>query len=162
MRARLGTMAVLIGLGLTTLGVAGVKAQEGPPPPGFYNQPWTQAPGSYRDDISRRGFHDGIEGARKDFQNHRPPNVNNRDEYRHPSVGGSARHAYRQAFAQGYQVGVQRIYNGRGTSLQPGVAEKGDPHLAGLLFFGGHDRLSKRDKDAQARAQHGKLHCVMV
>jgi hypothetical protein len=39
--------------------------------------------------------------------------VENRDEYRHPNVGGSARHAYRQAFRQGYQVGVQRIYNGR-------------------------------------------------
>ena len=112
MRGRLGTMAVLIGLGLTTLGVAGVKAQEGPPPPGYYNQRWTQAPDQYRSDIGRKGFHDGIEGARRDFQNHRPPNVNNRDEYRHPSVGGAARHAYRQAFRQGYQVGVQRIYNG--------------------------------------------------
>ena len=115
MRAKLGTMAVLIGLGLTTLGVAGVKAQEGPaPPPGYYNQPWTRSPDQYRSDIGRRGFHDGIEGARRDFQNHRPPNVNNRDEYRHPSVGGQARHEYREAFRRGYQVGVQNIYNGNG------------------------------------------------
>src|SRR6201986_45214 len=109
MRARLGTMAILIGLGLTTIGVAGAKAQETPPPPGFYNQPWPQPRGSYREEISRPGFLDGIEGARRDFQNHRPPNVNNRDEYRHPPVGGGARHAYRASFRQGYQVGVQRI-----------------------------------------------------
>jgi hypothetical protein len=106
-------MAILIGLGLTTIGVVGAKAQEGPPPPGYYNQPWTQPPSSYRDDISRRGFHDGIEGARRDFQNHRQPNVNNRDEYRHPSVSGPERRQYRDAFRRGYQTGVQRIYSGR-------------------------------------------------
>ncbi|HEX6495259.1 MAG TPA: hypothetical protein VF018_07250 [Acidobacteriaceae bacterium] len=109
MRARLGMMAVLIGLGLTTIGVAGARAQEGPPPPGYYNQPWTQYPGEYRSDISRRGFHDGIEGARRDFDNHRPPNVNNRDEYRHPDVPHEVRHEYREAFRRGYQVGVEHM-----------------------------------------------------
>jgi hypothetical protein len=113
MRAILGTMAILIGLGLTTIGVTGAKAQETPPPPGFYNQSWTHAPDSYRDEVSQRGFHDGIEGARRDFQNHRPPNVNNRDEFRHPPVQGSARSRYREAFRRGYDTGVQRIYNGR-------------------------------------------------
>lgn len=112
MRARLGTMALLIGLGLTTIGVAGAKAQEGPPPSGYYNQPWTQAPGDYRSDIARRGFHDGIEGARRDFENHRPPNVNNRDEYRHPDVPHDARHEYREAFRRGYQEGVEHMMNG--------------------------------------------------
>jgi hypothetical protein len=113
MRARLGTMALVIGLGLTTFGTTGALAQEGPPPSGYYNQPWTHAPDDYRNDIDRRGFHDGIEGARKDFQNHRPPNVENRDEYRHPNVGGQARQEYREAFRRGYNVGVQNIYNGR-------------------------------------------------
>jgi hypothetical protein len=112
MRARLGMMAILIGLGLTTIGVAGAKAQEGPPPQGYYNQPWTQNPDEYRSDIGRRGFHDGIEGARRDFENHRQPNVNNREEYRHPSVGGRDRHEYREAFRRGYDVGVQHIMNG--------------------------------------------------
>jgi hypothetical protein len=112
MRARLGTMAILIGLGLTTIGVAGAKAQEGAPPPGYYNQPWTQSPGDYRSDIARRGFHDGIEGARRDFENHRPPNVNNRDEFRHPDVPHDARHEYREAFRRGYQEGVEHMMNG--------------------------------------------------
>jgi hypothetical protein len=112
MRARFGMMAILIGLGLTTIGVAGAKAQEGPPPPGYYNQPWTQNSDEYRSDIGRRGFHDGIEGARRDFENHRQPNVNNRDEYRHPNVGGRDRHEYREAFRRGYDVGVQHIMNG--------------------------------------------------
>jgi hypothetical protein len=88
--------------------------QGGGPPPGYQGgqpQPWEVPPSEFQD-IQRRGFHDGIEGARKDFQNHRPPNVNNRDEYRHPAVPGPARHDYREAFRRGYNVGVQHIMNG--------------------------------------------------
>ena len=100
MRARLGTMALLIGLGMTGLGMStlsvAAKAQEGPPPPGYYNQPWTRVPDDYRNDIARRGYHDGIEGARRDFDNHRQPNVENRDEYRHPDVPHNERHEYQR------------------------------------------------------------------
>jgi hypothetical protein len=107
-------MAILIGMGLTIFEVTGAKAQGPPPgpPPGYYNQQWTQAPGEYRSDISRKGFHDGIEGARKDAENHRPPNVNNRDEFRHPDVPHGARREYRDAFRRGYDVGVQHMTNG--------------------------------------------------
>jgi hypothetical protein len=50
-------------------------------------------------DIQRRGFHDGIEGARRDAENHRQPDVNNRDEYRHPdNVPPQMRRAYREGF----------------------------------------------------------------
>jgi hypothetical protein len=112
MRARLGTMALLIGLGLTTFGTAAKAQGPPPPPPGYYNQPWTRVPDDYRNDIARRGFHDGIEGARRDFENHRQLNVNNRDEYRHPDVPHDARREYRDAFRKGYDVGVQHIMNG--------------------------------------------------
>lgn len=74
--------------------------------------PWEAPPREFRE-IERRGFHDGIEGARKDFGNHRRPDVHNRDEYRNPPVHGADRRAYRRAFERGYQAGVEHIYNGR-------------------------------------------------
>jgi ribosome modulation factor len=101
-----------------TAGTGVMAAQNyGPPgPPPGYGQhgDWENVPPEFRE-IQRRGFHDGIEGARRDFDNHRPPNVNNRDEFRDPKfIARPDRRAYREAFRRGYQVGVQHIYgNGR-------------------------------------------------
>jgi hypothetical protein len=83
----------------------------GPPPPGYDNRgAWDAPPNEYRADIQRRGFRDGIEGARKDFQNHRSPDVNRRDEFRHPQgVPGPLRDQYREAFRHGYDVAVRRM-----------------------------------------------------
>ena len=95
----------------------GFAQQYGPPqgpPPQYGDQDrdrgWEGPPGELNE-VSRRGFRDGIEGARKDFENHRRPDVRNRDEYRHPNVDRRERRAYRQGFQRGYQVGVQHIYN---------------------------------------------------
>jgi hypothetical protein len=58
-----------------------------------------------------QSFHDGIEGAKKDYVNHRPPNVNNRDEYRNPHfIAPPDRRDYRYGFARGYQVAVRHMY----------------------------------------------------
>lgn len=92
---------------------------QGPPPPGYgqgYNQTqgygpgygsqgpggWDAPPSNFTRDIQRHGFHDGIEGARHDAENHRSINVRNRDEYR--NYRGPERRLYRQAFARGYQA----------------------------------------------------------
>jgi hypothetical protein len=56
------------------------------------------------DAIRRQGYQDGIEGARKDYDNHRRPDVNNRDEYRHPHVPSDQQDAYRDGFRHGYQA----------------------------------------------------------
>jgi len=77
-------------------------------------QPWEGPPPEYQRDFERQAFHEGVEGARKDFQNHRRPDVNNRDEYRHPHVPDGEKEAYRAAFSRGYQAGVEHIYNGAG------------------------------------------------
>jgi hypothetical protein len=88
-------------------------ATPGPQPQGFGQDrdDWQRPPDAWND-IQRRGFHDGIEGARKDYENHRRPDVNNRDEYRSPDVPPPLRKAYREGFRRGYNVGMSHIMNG--------------------------------------------------
>lgn len=71
-------------------------------------RPWDAAPNEF-DEIHRQGFRDGIEGARKDFDNHRRPDVENREEYRHPHLPPEEREAYRDGFRRGYQAGVDHL-----------------------------------------------------
>jgi hypothetical protein len=71
---------------------------------------WNSPPQEFRD-IERQGYHDGIEGARKDYDNHRRPDVNNRDEYRHPHVPESARKDYRESFRRGYDTAWDHMMN---------------------------------------------------
>ena len=68
------------------------------------------------DDIRRRGFEDGVEGALKDFGNHRRPDVDNRDEYRHPHVPYQMQDAYRDSFRRGYNRAMDELmgYSNRG------------------------------------------------
>lgn len=102
-------------LALTLLGGPGVVVAQGPPPPGYGRGPgpggWDAPPRAYRG-IQQQGFRDGIEGARKDIENHRRPNVNNRDEYRNPNVPRNVRRDYRNAFRQGYNTGMQHMLHG--------------------------------------------------
>lgn len=96
----------------TGLASAQYYGQPGPPPPGYGQGGWDQAPQEFRDAM-RRGFNDGVNGARKDFENHRQPNVNNRDEYRNPKfIAPPDRHDYREGFRRGYAVAVRHIYGG--------------------------------------------------
>jgi hypothetical protein len=121
MQTRTKTLALLLSAGLLGTGMmlgTQVAKAEGVSPAGYYanggQEPWSEPPGEYRDDVARKGFHDGIEGARRDAQNHRQPNVNNREEYRHPDVSGRDRRTYREAFRRGYETGVQNLMYGRG------------------------------------------------
>jgi len=86
--------------------------QYGPPQQGNYpNEAWA-TPNSEWQAVEQRGFRDGVRGARKDAENHRQPNVNNRDEYRHPDdVPRRDRRAYREGFQRGYWAGVQHLMN---------------------------------------------------
>ena len=82
----------------------GQPVQPAPPPPPMVRGDWNTVPSEFND-AQRHGFLDGIEGARKDFDNHRQPNVENRDEFRHPDVPGALREAYRDGFRRGYARG---------------------------------------------------------
>ncbi|HEU4983703.1 MAG TPA: hypothetical protein VFT88_13565 [Acidobacteriaceae bacterium] len=99
-------------------------AQAAPAGPGspaaaqYEQEPWAVPPSAYSA-AERRGFHDGIEGARKDAKNHRPPDVNNREEYENPPVSQQESDAYREGFERGYQVGVEHLMSGGVAPVAP-------------------------------------------
>ena len=114
MRNRLAISALVFALATSGFAMAQPFAS---PAPAFqdhdrdrdYN--WNTPPQEFRD-IQRQGYHDGIEGARKDYDNHRRPDVNNRDEYRHPHVPESARSDYREGYRRGYETAVDHLMHG--------------------------------------------------
>lgn len=82
----------------------------GPQGPGQpQGEAWEMAPSEFNE-LQRRGFRDGIEGARKDMGNQRAPNVNNREEYRNPDLRGRERRVYKQAFRRGYQQAISHLH----------------------------------------------------
>ena len=103
-----------LSLALSGPSIAHAAQQPGPPPPGAYGQQggWDAPPPEFRD-AQRQGFHDGVEGARHDFDNHRQPNPNNRDEYRHPRISRDLRRDYREGFRQGYDRAMRHLMGDR-------------------------------------------------
>jgi hypothetical protein len=106
-RIALFVLAIAVGTsGLAMAQYAPARLQ----PAGYGQGPggWDTPPQEFRD-IQRQGYHDGIEGARKDYDNHRRPDVNNRDEYRHPHVPASAKDDYREGFRRGYEAAMAHL-----------------------------------------------------
>ena len=105
------TRLIAPAIALTMLaGVAPVFAAPAPTPAPYFGQGgWDTPPGEYNA-YRQQGFHDGIEGARKDFENHRPFTPENRDEFRHPHVPRNVYHDYREAFREGYHRAVQNLH----------------------------------------------------
>ena len=62
----------------------------GPPPPGYT-------------DIAQRGYHDGVQAARRDIATGRAPNVDRHPRFRNPPVPPPAFENYRHGFREGYQ-----------------------------------------------------------
>lgn len=109
---QLATSSMIAVLLSTPAAVFAQYAQPAPPPPGYGGAAGWNAPPSEYNEAQRRGFHDGMEGARKDYENHRTPNVDNRDEYRHPNVPKGLREDYRTGFQRGYDVEVRHLTEG--------------------------------------------------
>jgi hypothetical protein len=87
------------------------------PAPAFqdhdHDRDWDTPPQEFRE-VQRQGYHDGIDGARKDYDNHRRPDVNNRDEYRHPHVAPSVQGDYREGFRRGYENAMEHMMHTHG------------------------------------------------
>lgn len=80
-----------------------------PSQPGYGQDYGGNAPRGPYFGARRRGFQEGLEGALRDFDNHRRPDPNNRDEYRHPHVPYGLQGAYRDGFQRGYQIAMSGL-----------------------------------------------------
>jgi hypothetical protein len=108
----LSTVALI--LGAACLLTPNVTAASQEPPVAAYDHGaagWDAPPGEFRD-IQRQGFHMGIEGARKDFDHHKAPDVESHGEYRHPPVSRSARDDYREGYRRGYEAAMNHLNAG--------------------------------------------------
>jgi hypothetical protein len=105
-------------------------------------------------DVRLRGFQDGMEGALRDLGNHRRPDPNNRDEYRHPDVPYGMQDAYRDGFRDGYQQGMDALtrgpgsddrYRGRGSEVRRRGFQDGAE--GALKDFGNHRQPDPNNRD---------------
>ena len=73
---------------------------------------WDRAPDAYQD-AQRRGFHEGIEAARRDFADHRHADADDHDVYKHPPVDERDRGAFREGFREGYRRAMDHMKHDR-------------------------------------------------
>jgi hypothetical protein len=132
------TLAVLMGVTYPGLAKAHGSQYGNPQYGNGQNRGGWDAPPQELQDIQRRGFRDGIIGAQKDFDNHRRPDPNNRDEYRHPNVPRGQWDAYQDGFRRGYQRGVAHL-TGQDQQAPPAPVRGPDRN--------GHDIDRDRDRD---------------
>lgn len=112
----------------------------------------------YYDNVQQLGYQDGMKGARHDFDNHRQPSPENRDEYRNPHVAPSLRRAYREAFRQGYMTAAQQLWGGAGrygSAAPPPPQQNWDWGMRGLRSdaerAGYREGIEEARKDFQFR-----------
>jgi ribosome modulation factor len=159
---RLVVPAFALFLGTTGLCMAKASGLPLGTPSSAYGQDrggWDTPPQEFQE-MQRQGFHDGIEGARKDFDNHRRPDVNNRDEYRNPQVPRDKREAYRDGFRRGYQQGVSHMMGGhdqqmrepdrQGPDMGPGMGQGMGSDIQRRGFQDGMDG-ARKDLDNHRR-----------
>jgi len=123
-------------------------AAPAPDPAGYGQERWEMPPGEFNE-IQRRGFHDGVEGARRDYGNHRQPDVNNREEYRNSNLPHDVRRVYKEAFRHGYDQAASHLW---GAAQGPPVVVVPAPHQD-------WDRWGMRglENDAARRGYHDGL-----
>lgn len=74
----------------------------------FDHGDWDAPPKEFRD-VQRKGFHDGVEAARKDFSHHHHIDVDDHGDYKNPHVSRELRADYRDGFRQGYERAMSHL-----------------------------------------------------
>jgi len=71
---------------------------------------WDVPPAEF-DEVTRHGFHDGVEAARADFKDRKEPDLNRHETYRHPDLPERDREAFRHGFEQGYRRATEHLWH---------------------------------------------------
>lgn len=64
-------------------------------------------------DAQRRGFHEGIEAARRDFADHRHADADDHPQFKHPPVDRDDVRAFRDGFKEGYRRALDHMRSDR-------------------------------------------------
>ena len=101
------TIALTAGAGwMTTKAHAAPLA---PPAAGLYqDRAWDEPPEEYRE-AQRRGFHEGVEAARHDFERRSHKDADDHEMYRHPPVERDLRNDFREGFRRGYAAAKDHL-----------------------------------------------------
>lgn len=114
----------LLALAVASTGAFKAKASEAQPLRGaslsaYQDQDrWDRPPDAYRD-AQRRGFHEGVEAARRDFADRRHADADDHDVYKHPPVEDSARREFREGFREGYHRAMDHLRHDRDRDDMP-------------------------------------------
>jgi hypothetical protein len=74
-----------------------------------HDRDWDRAPDGYRD-AQRQGFHEGMEAARRDFDQHRHADADDHRIFKHPPVDGDdAKRDFREGFKEGYHRAMDHM-----------------------------------------------------
>ena len=109
----------------------------------------------------QRGFEEGMDGAIRDFGNHRRPDPNNRDEFRHPPVPGQLRDAYRDGFTRGYQQGMSELMSGGTRNDYRQRGPRGEARMRGFqegMTGAMHDFENHRQPNPENRDEYRHPH----
>jgi hypothetical protein len=108
---RFAVFALALSLGVTC-GVTASKAYAAPIAnpiaAGAQEGRWDEPPSEFND-ARRRGFHEGVEAARHDFESHRHKDADDHGMYKHPPVERELRDDFREGFRRGYDVAMQHM-----------------------------------------------------
>jgi len=118
----LSALSLSLGAAILATGPSAHGAPLASPAPGIGQEHggWDEPPQEFRE-AQRKGFHDGVEGARSDFDHHRRPDVERRGEFRHPKVPRDLREDYRDGFRKGYERAMSHLMGGPGPGPGPGA-----------------------------------------
>ena len=79
------------------------------PTAGLYQErSWDEPPQEFRE-AQRKGFHEGVEAARRDFERRSHKDADDHEAYRHPRVERELREDYREGFRRGYEAAMRHM-----------------------------------------------------